>query len=96
LQDSALAVVCAHGTDDDCTDVLLRKYQAGLPPTIYSYNTLLDRAARQGYEAQALEVVTQMRAANVTADSTTYNTLLRLYENQSNPRSALKVCESPR
>jgi pentatricopeptide repeat domain-containing protein 1 len=64
---------------------------AGIAPTIYSYNALLDRAARQGDETQAMSVVAQMQAGNVTADSTTYNTLLKLYVNQNNADGAVKV-----
>jgi pentatricopeptide repeat protein len=90
-QDSALAVVVAHGTDADCADILQRMRGARIMPTIYSYNALLDRAARQGDEAQALSVVAQMQAGNVSADSTTYNTLLKLYVIQNNADSAVKV-----
>lgn len=84
-------MACVHGSDADCAIIQQRLSNLHIPPTSFTYNTLLDRCARQRNTAQATEVIRQMRQQGISPDATTFNTLLKLRVNLNDVAGAEKV-----
>lgn len=86
-----MAVACVHGSDSDCDKILQRMRESDVVPTVFTYNTLLDRHASRRNQKEAFVVIAQMAQAGIAADTTTYNTLLKLCVNRNDVDGAMKV-----
>lgn len=76
--DILLAVACVHGTPADRDYAMNLMGSLQLKPTLYTFNTLLDRFASDGDVTNALAIIRSMQTSDITPDRSTFNTLLKL------------------
>jgi pentatricopeptide repeat protein len=89
--DAALAVVCAHGSDEHCAQLMADRSERGVQRTAFTYNTLIDRHTSTGRVKKAFAAFEEMKAAGLRPDVATYNTLLKLALRTQDLRGALAV-----
>ena len=90
-QDILLAVACTHGTESDCERALQRMEEFRIAPSVFTFNTLLDRHAELRHADKALGVMRRMRESGVAPTTATFNTLLKLYVNRNDIEGAERV-----
>ena len=84
-------MVSLHGSEEDCDRVISEMEALHLKPSLYSFNTLLNRYAISADSQAAQAVLQQLVASGLAPDSTTYNTLIKLYVRAQDAASASKV-----
>jgi hypothetical protein len=89
--DILLAVACKHGNKADIEYALQCMTKKGHALTLFSVNTLLDRAASTKDAKECAVLMKKMNAMNLQPDETTFNTLLKLCARTSDVKQAEKV-----
>jgi pentatricopeptide repeat domain-containing protein 1 len=85
-------IICDHYSDWQLAEKLLQEMSAaGIPPSIYSYNGLINALSRAKMWQRAVAVLDTMRAAGVQASIVNYNSVLDACAKAKQWQAALQV-----